>query len=435
MNGSEQALLDKKLYNTCISESMEYFDWHQWKPKLYKTPEELNAALHSLGVLEKEIQAVHVLGAALSFHADNALLQVRRTLAQVGIPYEDIDNGSFPLDSTLIPQKVELCEPVVILFSDGSTLDLMPLAAEGMLMSANQIPPDILDGTNHSDFHSNEFFSCLHGRKIRSIETIRQKITHWGSSSSYSEVREYITFQFDLEGKNHDNEYGFAFRQLYWHGWKGSFSFSVTQQYHHSNLGYETAAVPYSSVKAASKHLHQVIIYEGQESGGSFSVMPVKLSSDEPNGTISYHEEEISIFEDDISAFLYYFLQKYFDDSYPYDDLRYPEDGPGFEWYSSYNFYSYTIMADMLREIEACAELLTHDYDNPGLLELKSRFHWHQFVSDDSTRMSNPSAQEASRIIKDNIHVAADFYQRFVRRVRAMMENAPQFELITFAGP
>lgn len=414
---------------------MEYFDWHQWKPKLYKTPEELNAALHSLGVLKKEIQAVHVLGAALSFHADNALLQVRRTLAQVGIPYEDIDNGSFPLDSALVPQKVELCEPVVILFSDGSTLDLMPLAAEGMLMSANQIPPDILDGTNHSDFHSDEFFSCLHGRKIRGIETIRQKITHWGSSSSHPEVRDYITFQFELEGKNYANEYGFAFRQLYWHGWKGTFSFYVTQQHYHSDLGYETATIPYSSVKDASKHLRQVIIGEGRVSGDSFSVMPVQLSSNEPDRMISYHKEEISISEDDVSAFLYYFLQKHFDDTYPYDDLRCPGDGPGFEWYSSYNFYSYSTMADMLREIEACAELLTHDYDNPSLLELKSRFHWHQFVSDDSMWMHNPSEQEASRIIKDNIHVAADFYQRFVRRMRAMMENAPQFDLITFSGP
>lgn len=413
---------------------MEYFDWHQWKPELYKTPEELNAALHSHGIPEKEIQAVHVLGAALSFHAENALLQVRRTLAQVGIPYEDIDDGAFPLDSALVPQKIELCEPVVILFSDGSTLDLMPLAAEGMLMSSNQIPVDILDGTNHSNFYSSEFFRCLIGRKIHSIQTIRQKISSWGSSSCYHEVREYITFQFDLEGDHYSNEYGFSFRQLYWHGWKGWFSLYVTLQYHHSDLGCEAAAIPYSSIKAVSKHLHQVIICEGRGFGDSFSILPVELSSSEPFGMIEYHKEEISISEDDISAFLFYFLEKYFDASYPYDDLRCPGDAAGFEWYSPYNFYSYTAMTDMLQEIEAYSELLTSDYDNPSLLGLKSHFHWRSFVSDDSMRMINPSVQEASGIIKDQIHVAVDFYQRFVRRMRAMMENAPQFDLITFKG-
>ncbi len=38
-------------------------------------------------------------------------------------------------------------------------------------------------------------------------------------------------------------------------------------------------------------------------------------------------------------------------------------------------------------------------------------------------------------IIRNNIYVATDFYRRFVWRIKAMMKNAPDYDLISFMGP
>ncbi len=414
---------------------MKRFDPHDWKPGFYQTPEELNTALDHLGVKGKEIADVHVIGLALNLSPENSRDIVRRTLARVGVPYEDIDSGRYPAGTTLLPREVEICEPVVILFSDGSTLELMPRAAEGMLMSTNQIPFEITIGTNCGNFASSEFFKCLRGRMIKGIQTIKRKVARSGSSSSYQEIREHIRFQFTLEGADDSCNCGFFFHQLYWHGWKGWFTFGVTSQDHHAELGYETASVPFSFIQSVSKPVRQVVICEGRGDGGAFSILPVALSPSEPRGMKMLHQEEISIYEDDLFTFLFYFLDQYFDDSFPYETLRDPWEGPRFEWYSDYNLYTYDTVRRMLLDVEKCADLLEQDYDDPRLDGLKERFKWYAFDPDEDKWKKRPTEREAARIIRSNIRLAADFYRRFVWKMRRMMESSPQFDLISFMGP
>ena len=67
----------------------------------------------------------------------------------------------------------------------------------------------------------------------------------------------------------------------------------------------------------------------------------------------------------------------------------------------------------MLAEIESCAILLEQNYDAEELAKVKERF--------------GQDGLTAEEIV--------DFYRRFVRRIRAMMEYAPEYELISFMGP
>lgn len=410
---------------------MEHFDWHKWNPDFYKTPEEMDAALDSFGVKGKEIATVHVNGVAENMLPWSSTQIMRQTLAEAGVPYEDIDSGKYPVDTTLVPHEVEICEPVVIVFTDGTTFEFMPRNAEGLLMSVNQISPDTLDGTNNHNFDSDAFFSCLCGRAIRDIQTIKRNTISMGKSSAHPETRYNITFQFWLKGDRESGDFGF----FVWQRWEGWFKFGVTLQNHFMELGNKTATVPFSLVKSVAGNTRQIMIVEGHDSSSYFWIMPVKPSKEARFGMEEYRKEEISIEEDDVFTFLYYFLNKYFDDTFPYEEIRPDYCGNRFEWNLEYNVYSYETMRIMLQDIEECIDLLEHEFDDPYLVGVKERFKWNYFDPDGDNWNKRPSDIEAETIIRNNIHVATDFYRRFVWRIRAMMESSPDYDLISFMGP
>ena len=66
--------------------------------------------------------------------------------------------------------------------------------------------------------------------------------------------------------------------------------------------------------------------------------------------------------------------------------------------------------------------------------ELKKGFHASSFDRDYYYIAAENRLPDAV-IIETNRHVAVDFYRRFAKRVRSMMEHAPQYELICFTGP
>lgn len=404
---------------------MKYFDRHSWNPGYCKSPEEISTALNDFGVIGKEIKCVHTIGAATNMVPSNYTFEMKQALASVGIPYEQIESGKYPVDSVLMPHEVEICEPVVIIFTDSSTLELMPNNGNCLMMSVNQISADILDGTNNHNYDSERFFRCLQGRRIEDAQIISRISTDTFSTCSS------ITFQFWLTcGKGLEDK-GFFLRQHT----DGRFSFGVTMQNWYLDMGNKTAKIPLSDVKAASLKTHQIMIVEGHDYSSYFWIMPVMPSKEAILKMKECQEEEISIEENDIYDFLYYFLKKYFDPSFPYDKSRSDFGEIVFEWNLEYNLYSYDTMNKMLNEIEECAELLDSDFDNPRLSGLKEYFKWYDFIDDDDKWAKKTDKAKAEEIIKRNIHVAADFYKRFIRRIRSMMKNAPEYNLISFMGP
>lgn len=125
----------------------EYFDRYEWKPQLFQTPEELNTALEQFAVKDKKIKAIHTIGMAHNMQPWAYMQTMRTTLAGAGVSYADIDSGRYPnIDKTLLPCEVKLCEPVVFVFEDDSTLEVKPSGDGGLFMSANRILPSVKDG-------------------------------------------------------------------------------------------------------------------------------------------------------------------------------------------------------------------------------------------------------------------------------------------------
>ena len=177
---------------------------------------------------------------------------------------------------------------------------------------------------------------------------------------------------------------------------------------------------------------NRIHIIEGHR-GGYFQIFPVRhtaVTEENWNGIEECIEEEISIDEEEVFYHLYYFLNKYFDKDYPYADARPPYCEDEFEWSMEYNIYTYETIKKMLSEIEECAHLLRTDFHNPKLDALKNKVCDHPFAPENI-----PGDQQIPAKKQELIAAVSDFYERFVNRMQHMMENASEYELISFMGP
>lgn len=183
---------------------------------------------------------------------------------------------------------------------------------------------------------------------------------------------------------------------------------------------------------------YQIEIKEGHDTSSYFWFRPAIVNNLEK---ITYEDvellgEEISIEEGYIECFLAYFLYKYFDEELFINKHRYEygvEDGyiQRFEWYLTHNFYTYECMYKMLKDIEETTELLEKDYNNEKLTKLKERFSI--FYLCESNHLDYIARD--NRSIEKHKGVIINFYTRFVERMRKMMENNPETNVISIMGP
>lgn len=147
-------------------------------------------------------------------------------------------------------------------------------------------------------------------------------------------------------------------------------------------------------------------------------------------------EEKFLIEEGDIECFLFCFLKKYFDERLLYNRERYDECGGyihHFEWYLTDNFYTYESLEKMCDEILDVARLLETDYDNTKLDSIKDYFSVYYLCDKEDQDYQNCNSSKEA--IQRHVGVAIDFYRRFVERLRKMMKNNPNTELISVMGP
>jgi len=405
---------------------------------LYTDVVEINDALKKWGILEnKKIAAIHTIGLAiigLNYQAWNIL-------RKAGVPDSESTREKYLWwDDILIPCEVKLCEPVIFVFNDLSTLELMPYKGEGLFMSVNQIGADILDGTNNSSIDSAMLFYRANGMSISEITMIKTVATEY-PQRRYSPARCSIEYQIYLKKTYSIPDYGFALSQDTLGTQKGYYKFWLTDGCHQkAPFGYATYDITLGEFEKSIKNVRQIPIIEGHDCSSYFWIMPVKIVNKpkHPNcydNVDEYTEQEISIKEDDIGEFLYYFLKKYYDTNFPYEKLGIRDDDSGcFEGHLEHNIYTYETMEQILKDIEHCCVLLETDYDNPELGGIKERYHYRHFVPYESLPWDTP-LEEQKRVIRENIGLAIDFYRRFVWRVRSMMANSPDYDLISFMGP
>lgn len=391
------------------------FDKHLWNAPLYRTHAEAAAALEGFRLGGRRIKHIHALGAAEDLRLEPFTRIMRgRLLDEVGVPAAVLNADAYPYAELLrAPLQVELCEPVVIVFEDGATLELLPHANGGMWMSMDHIGGDVVHGTNHANFDSDRLFARLKGHTVQRLETIVQTT----QSSAHRREHRVTTHRFELDGGE-----GFFLRRTT-QGW---YTFGLTRPFQPEMSAVAAAAVPCGELKAARLGMTQVIIAECR---GDFDIAPVPAENADITGAAP---DCISLEESAMQEFVYFFLQKHYDPVLN-DRYREPWYGEGFEWNGN-NCFTYASMRRLLAEMECCADMLQSDYDNPLLDALKRGFCAESF-DERYAQMATEGRPSAGAVIRANRHVAIDFYRRFARRMRSMMSHAPQFELICVCGP
>lgn len=179
------------------------------------------------------------------------------------------------------------------------------------------------------------------------------------------------------------------------------------------------------------------LIINGHEIGSYFWIMPVKIKNIEKDTNDSNNIEElrkyeISIEENDVFTFLFYYLEKYFQDKSLANKNRsfvYPtkySDGKtsNFSWNLDYNFYDFENIINMIKEIKTDVEKLKNNYFDSSLDELKNylKNKYNDNIID------APSPEIRRQII--------EFYEEFITLINNMMSQSKQnYKLISFMGP
>lgn len=398
----------------------EYFEKSAWKAQVYTTTKEINNALMELNVIGKCIKDINVIGMSPTMEAWKLNSLLIRNYGLSSDEYKNIKMGKF--DNAVLPCSIALCEPIVIVFEDNSTLEILPVY-NGLKMSANQISSKVLDGTNFHNCDSTKLFGEIIGSSIENVDTLEvEKRKDYYFFENDKDLSKRMKYQIRFSGT-----FG-LFLEEKWDDW---FTLGLTNQAQLENFQYKTVEIPYKTFKNAAINKKQIVICEGHDGSSYFWIRPVKINEDDSE--LIEQEDEISIEEDDVAEFLYIFLEKYFDKNIPHKKFREPYCTDEFEWNLEHNLYTYETVEKMLQEIEDCSNLLKTDYNNPKIKKIKARFHTSSFVSENP--FTQNSEQEREEKIKVNIYVATEFYERFVRRIRLMMKNNKDCDFVSFMGP
>lgn len=404
---------------------MKKYNWKlQWKPRLCKTLKEINAAFKEFGVIGKKIKALQIIGMADNLNPDRYEQYICTKLSEAGLPYKEYEKYPYK-DQIPFPLEAEVSEPSIFIFEDNSALEIMPLKSSpgGLLVSSNQIPHNLKDGINHSNFNSKKLFRLLSGTSIEGADikttTEHEKTEKW-SDEQKTEEREYIlelNIPYEVSEKYH-------FRSdIAIKGGVGQYKICINDYY-----------VLFSAIKKCLTPIYQIPIIDGSD-GSGFWIYPAKYSNKGKTKREPLFSEETSIDELYIGHFLLYFLLKYYDKTLPYHKTNNFQGETEFQAYGYDNLYTYSAMREMIAEIRQCADLLENDYFNKILAPVKERFTPYILNYRDERPYSEIPKEEYDEIVRKNIWPAVDFYRRFAERIETVMERCPHCDLISFEGP
>lgn len=385
----------------------ERFDFFEWSAPYYETSEEVHAALTRINLEGKTLKSINAIGSCRIMDSERSLYHIIR-LAGINLE-EDVRETYEYIDKVLVPWELDSCEPVQLVFDEGTSLEILPIEAGGARIGINSIPVGLVDGLNRSNVDTNVFFRELLGKKLSNIKLYVDTTS-----------REVIS-KYTYKSKEYKIEFSFGgTRKLILSA--GSYSWyeiAATGEFLET-LGLPDR-VPFKRKKQSMKKDQQaeIEITNGRARGGVFLIYALGN-----NDTIDFTDLDcfgISIDNLDVEIYLSHFLYKYYN---PEIQKRLDWEDPEFDWNDS-NIYTFADMRQMIAEIREVAKLLQKDYDNPILKSVKA--YW--FVSS-----KDISEQESNNLRREKVPEAVDFYERFCDRIDKMME-LPGTEIISFTGP
>ena len=375
------------------------FDFFRWSAPVYETPKEVTAALNQIDFRNKKLEAIRCIGAAevVGLHSPALYHAIVNAGIEPGAGWRETYLSRMP-----IARKVSLCEPIQMVFTDGSTFEFMPMGDGGARFSQNCIPRTITDGLNRSNIDLNAFLGNLAaGREICACEMYvdRKETVYYHDAgcmdNPYTKIRTQYRYEFSL------------------------------------GCPYRCDTIPYGEAQECIRQVRQIYITAGRDGdGGAFWIVPVHSDGrpyKKEHRISDYDNCGMSVDDYFVHEFLSTFLNKYFDPDIQEDD----HDLDGFDEYGG-NLYTRESMRKIVEEIREAVILLQTDFDHPGLAEIKKHFHPYTF----SGKMGGAlSEEEKNDLFRENIDLAIDFYTRFADRIASMLAEQPDCDVISFAGP
>lgn len=201
----------------------------------------------------------------------------------------------------------------------------------------------------------------------------------------------------------------------------------------------------------------EIGIVDGHDGSSYFWIMPVRVidysDTNSPDNVSEMRSIEISIEEDDVAQYLTPFLYKYYDDELEANKSRVDgywidDDGKeqktsvcGFEWYLTYNFFTFNSMRDALTDIKDTIEalLVGKETEFTTKLRVKRGSTTYKLLYAKDLTEEQIKEYNDNRPVEDDteIDLIIDFYQRFIYRMEYMMRVGKEngFDLISFMGP
>lgn len=292
--------------------------------------------------------------------------------------------------------QIEVNEPFVFGFEDGSTFEIQFIEDDFCFFSENQLSAFDGEGINHQEVDANILFKEILNSRINQIF-----------------FREEIIFVMD-------NGYGLKMSNLL-----SNFGLIKLEKNKRPVEKLE------SEMMASNKNVNQIEIEEGHNTSSFFWIEPATELDTYSKGEygVDYaYEAKISIDDTYIVDYMRYYLIKYFDSSL-YHVCRNPDYGtPEFDWNLEPNLYEYKTVQKMISEIRKNCSLLKNDFENPELDELKENLRTY------SPRI-DPDNSKSIQFIRENLQMIIDFYQRLCIQLELMMKYYPDYKCIDFMGP
>ena len=415
---------------------MNPFDIQEWNPTFCKTEKELNVFWEENQIAKKKIIKINAIGIARNLGGWALGKHIQETLDAAGVSEELTQKMDEEWTNNIqCNAELKLWEPIVFVFEDNTTLELMMFPDGVIGASVNQIDPNTTEGINHGSCDASILFSEMLSRKCRRPE-FYHRITYQGREEGERVIKEEYAFVFTLSG---DSDLRFFIRA----GHDSAFTCGLLSQYYF-NWDSNILQIPLGKIDSALKDISQIPILEGSNTSSYFLITPTTLEEkdiEEPYswGTKDYYKNTMMIEEDDVSSFLFYFLYKYFDEDYNKKErYRAKYEVKGFQKWEDPNIYSYSCMKAMLNDIEEKVRLLQEDFANPELKELLDDFYISYFLPAELWNLPDQedwNEEKKREIIRDNLGIAIDFYSRFVTRMRKLMKRNPECDSICFTGP
>lgn len=188
----------------------------------------------------------------------------------------------------------------------------------------------------------------------------------------------------------------------------------------------------------------EIQIVDGHDSSSYFWIMPVRVVDDsdtnDGNHVAEMGNAEISIEETDVERYLAPFLYKHFDKELEANRKRVElywdaDEGEGqnvfyqgFEWNLTYNYYTFTSVAKMLRDIRDTVDALSSGRENDYTGHINKAI-------EQSVQIRMRAGQAAE--IHDELELVTNFYRRFLYRMEYMIQVGGEngYNLISFMGP